>query len=136
MSGVEAAGFVLGSFSLVLSAIEHYRNAIDATRGNKQLNSLQNEVKTQYVILKNNITNLLSPLIDDRTRKALEDHNSALWRDPLIESALKNSLGQSYDVFLQLVWRMIPLLRNLVNEIDKIRNLSLYLLTNSYCVDK
>jgi hypothetical protein len=24
----------------------------------------------------------------------------------------------------------------LVNEIDKIRNLSLYLLTNSYCVDK
>jgi hypothetical protein len=139
MSGVETAGVLLGVFPLVLSAIEKYNVAIGAAKNSssrRQLHLLRQQVRIQHTILENTTYQLLDGIVDDRAREALQDPSSALWRDPEIESALKNALGQAYDAFLDLFQRMVPLLRNLMDEIDKVRSGNEDLFGDSWCADK
>ena|SRR5438045_9476826 len=124
MSGVEVAGVVLGAFPLLLSALEQYKSAVDAVRKSSssvQLRSLQEQIVVESEVFKNSCEHLLSAVLDpDKLAEALSDPIGALWRDPGVESNMKDVLGHSYELFFVMCESMISAIGEVKRELDKV----------------
>ena len=109
MSGVEIAGLLLGSFPLLISALEHYRASAEVLEDwwqiKKEYKKCKNEIKLQELAFESNLERFLLPLVvdDDEIGLLIADPGGALWKDPALEDTLKSRLPKSFELFLDIM---------------------------------
>ena len=104
MSGIEIAGLVLGAIPLVISALEHYENIIGPAKAfykyGNELSQLTQGLATQYASFEQSMLILLTPITNDaELNEMIDNTNSALWKDPDIDQALRGKLGKAYGAY-------------------------------------
>ena len=102
MSGVEAAGFVLAAFPLIISALDHYQEGFESLqdwwRFRAEFVGFIHEIGTQSVLFSENLEELLRPIVlsDAEMDALLTDPGGRAWNDPDLETRLQQRLPQSY----------------------------------------
>jgi hypothetical protein len=105
VTGVEAAGLVLGAIPLIISALENYENLAAPTKAfihwKRHFRRLINELYAIRTSYDQAIHLLLEPFADKADRHTmLEDPRSELWREGEIAESLRDNLGLTYDPFI------------------------------------
>ncbi|KAI9756017.1 MAG: hypothetical protein M4579_004062 [Chaenotheca gracillima] len=123
-SGVEIAGLVLGTFPLLISACEHYREGLeplkDWYRYRLELESFLRKLDRQHVLFHLTLEELLSSiapnllLVDD----LLEEPGGTLWQDRDLEKDLQERLRSSYATYFATVAEMNKLMKVLKRGLD------------------
>ena len=123
MSGDEVAGLLLGSFPLLISALEHYRETAEVLEDWWQIKAeykkCKNEIKVQELAFENNLEHFLLPLVvsDDEIQSLLGEPGGRQWKDPTLEDKLKSRLPKSYDVFLDTIYDIQATMDRLRDEL-------------------
>ena len=102
MSGVEAAGLVLGAFPIVVQLIHGYKEGCQPLRHWKNFGStfqtLMQGIRYQETRLQMNVRMLLLPLVDDdeEVERLLRAPRGVAWKNRELEEALQRRLSHSY----------------------------------------
>ena len=107
MSGVEAAGLVLGAIPLIVSAAEHYREGFEPLREwwkfETEFQSFVEELEVQDKIFSNNIEKLIQPYASDREMHAIINDRNLMAISPQLESNVQERLADSYKAYMSVV---------------------------------
>lgn len=109
MSGIEAAGFVLAAFPLLITALEDYRQGWEILEDwwkiKREYKKCQQNIKIQKLVFEENLEQLLSALVHDENELKLliADPGGDNWRDAGLEHGLKERLPRSYDIYLETI---------------------------------
>ena len=109
MSGIEIAGLLLGSFPLLISALEHYRETAEVLEDwwqiKKEYKKCKNEIKVQELAFENNLERFLLPLVvdDDEIYSLIAEPGGSKWKNQALEDKLRSRLPKSYDLFLDTI---------------------------------
>ena len=100
MTGVEAAGFVLGVLPLLISAAEHYEDAFRPFERYRkfapELKLYQQQLGTQKVIFRNECHWLLATLTSGKVaRDMLREGRHPSWTDSTLDEKFARQLGDS-----------------------------------------
>jgi hypothetical protein len=122
MSGVEVAGFVLASLPLVISALEHYVDGVEAItrwwRYKAELSSLANSLcaeNTRFLLICERLFRDLVP--EDVLRLLMAHPGGAPWKDQELDNKLHQRLDFSHNVFLKVVSDMDEALKELQTKL-------------------
>jgi hypothetical protein len=120
MTGVEAAGFVLGVLPLMISAAEHYEDVFRPfNRYRKfapELELYQQQLGTQKTIFRNECHLLLATLTNRQTAKdMLRECKHFSWNDPDLNERFSRQLGDSGVACKNI----ISLMRGKLGEIEE-----------------
>ena len=127
MVGVEIVGVILASLPLAISAIEHYREAIDPMKDwfhyDRTLKSLRIRLRIQQDLFEGTLKRLLLPLLSPTQAQDLfpeSDQSGArvLWGTSDIEEKLRTRLGSKYENFMDVVGEMESMMRELGKGLD------------------
>ena len=126
-SSYETLGVVLGAFPLILSALDHYKEAINGTAKSSssfsQISSLETQVNVESVIFKNSCEELLSLVLEPADlERAFADLGGKVWQDPELESRMNEMLGSVsvHPVLMQECHAMISTLDEVMKELAKV----------------
>ncbi|KAG4420759.1 hypothetical protein IFR04_006145 [Cadophora malorum] len=115
MSGIEAAGLVLGAWPLVVNLVTLYNSG----KNGQEWELILHEVKTEELIYVECIESLLQADVPESVLLQLSSRqkpNHLLWKDPELQRNLENRLGtKRFPVVLQTLQNM-DLLLNVLNE--------------------
>lgn len=109
MSGLEVAGVVLGAFPLLISVLEHYREAselaTDWWKVKRVYKRCKDDLKFYRLFYEGTIEKLLLPLIvnNEELELLLGNPMGPKWKDPALEIQLKERLGKSYELYLETI---------------------------------
>ncbi|KAK2761692.1 hypothetical protein FQN54_001520 [Arachnomyces sp. PD_36] len=108
MSGVEAAGLVLGAIPLIVVCLKTYIQGVATVKRyfkyKNELKSLLRALTTEYDIFRNNCEELLEGLVQIRTMALLlQDPGGDRWKDAMLEEKLRNRLRGAYTGYLETV---------------------------------
>jgi hypothetical protein len=132
MSGVEAAGFVLAAFPLLLSALgtfhfqkafikfvvyslcllENYRKTAevfsDWWKFKREYRKCKDEIYFHQLSFEQNLEKYLLPLIvdDEELELLISDPGGEIWHNPELENKLKARLPRAYDLYLSTIVQM------------------------------
>jgi hypothetical protein len=100
MTGIEAAGFVLGVLPLMISAAEHYEDVFRPFKRYRkfapELELYQQQLGTQKTIFRNECHLLLATLTNRQTAKdMLREDRHPSWKDPDLNVRFSRQLGDS-----------------------------------------
>ena len=129
MSGIEVAGLLLGTFPLLISALEHYRQTAEVLEDwwqiKKEYKKCKNEIKVQELVFENSLERFLLPLVvdDDDVNELMSEPGGLKWRDPALEQKLKDRLPKSYDLFLDTMHDIQATMEGLSEELGLHRTL-------------
>lgn len=119
MSGVEAAGFVLAAFPLLISALEDYRQGWEILEDwwkiKREYKKCQQNIKLQKLVFEENLEQLLSTLVydEDELKLLIADPGGDRWRDVGLEQGLKERLPRSYDIYLETIGEIKSIMESL-----------------------
>ena len=120
MSGFEIIGIILGTYPLVISALELYR----ATRGSKGAVSLARNIKTEEIIFGEFVHHLVAPNVSEKDLARLKlaaARDIGLWDDDALQAKLRSRLGaEKADNVLEILREIQKLLRKLQEELAPI----------------
>ena len=115
MSGIEAAGLVLGAWPLVVNLVTLYNSG----KNGQEWELILHEVKTEELIYVECIESLLQADVPESVLLQLSSRqkpNHLLWKDPGLQRNLENRLGtKRFPVVLQTLQNM-DILLNVLNE--------------------
>jgi hypothetical protein len=123
MSGVEVAGLVLAAFPLMISALEHYRDSARILGFWRHFRHAHQKCKTDVkyheLIYRRNLKRLLLPTVSDEAQlqALLADPSGAAWKDATLIDRLKERLGDSYDVYMDLMDRTNEVVKEIGEEL-------------------
>lgn len=123
MSGVEAAGFVLAAFPLLISALEDYRQGFEVLedwwRIRKEYKKCKQNLKLQKLIFEENLEELLRPLVrnEDELALLIAKPGGDGWKDRELEQQLKERLPKSYEIYLEIINEINGVMENLKDEL-------------------
>jgi hypothetical protein len=123
MSGLEVAGIVLGAFPLLISGIEHWRDVAKVGgfywRIRKEYTKCQRDVQFHEIIYKNNLKELLLPLLHDANEvaKLIADPGGQRWSDVVLQKRLECRLNESYQSYLNTMAEMNEIAEELKKEL-------------------
>ena len=123
MSGIEAAGFVLAVFPLLISALEDYRQGWEILEDwwkiKREYKKCQQNIKLQKLVFEENLEQLLSTLVYDENELKLliADPGGDKWRDAGLERGLKERLPRSYDIYLEIIGEIKTIMESLKNAL-------------------
>jgi hypothetical protein len=100
MTGIEAAGLVLGVLPLMISAAEHYEDVVRPFKRYRkfapELELYQQRLETQKTIFRNECHLLLATLTNRQTAKdMLRESKHPSWEDPDLNEKFSRQLGDS-----------------------------------------
>lgn len=106
MSGIEAAGLVLGAIPLVVAGLKSYVEGVATVkryfRYKNELKSLLRGLTTEYDIFRNSCEELLEGLAQPHEMTILlEKPGEGLWKDPVIQQKLKGRLQEAYLGYIE-----------------------------------
>ncbi len=106
MSGVEAAGLVLASIPLVISALDQYANGVETIarwwRYRAELLALSNTLCAENTRLIFTCERLLRDLVPEDMLDVFTA-DSSLWKNAFLEGKLCERLKSSHSIFLKLI---------------------------------
>ncbi|KAF2661222.1 hypothetical protein K491DRAFT_619878 [Lophiostoma macrostomum CBS 122681] len=110
-TGIEIAGLILGSFPLIVSALEHYGEGLEAmqdwARFRTDFNAFLNDFIRQQIFFRQHIEDLLSTVVDSEYHmgRMLDDSTDEQWKSPVLEHKLKMRLPgkQEYESYMVTV---------------------------------
>lgn len=112
MSGLEIAGVLLGTFPLIISGLEHWRDVAKVGgffwRVRKEYGACRREVQFYEILYKRNLKELLQPIVadaDDITR-LISDPGSKDWSREDLQGRLETRLQESYELYMSIVGDM------------------------------
>ncbi|KAF2462403.1 hypothetical protein BDY21DRAFT_13767 [Lineolata rhizophorae] len=123
MSGVELAGLLLGTFPLIISALENYSKLAEATsdwwRFKRVYTKWITDVRLHQLFFDRALEELLLPLIvDDKRLQLLKAEPLGLaWKDPDLEERLQERLSDSYDLYMQIIMDIQDVTEKLKKEL-------------------
>ncbi|CAN9091712.1 unnamed protein product [Alternaria alternata] len=123
MSGLEVAGIVLGTFPLLVSGIEHWRDVAKVGgfywRIRKEYTKCQRDIQFHEIIYKNNLRELLLPLIQDaeEVAKLIADPCGKRWGDAALQQRLESRLNESYQSYQNTMTEMNEIAEELKKEL-------------------
>lgn len=112
MSGVEAAGLVLGALPLIIAALEHYAQGVSILkrlrRFHHELRGVIGQLRTEFLIFTNTCEILLQGIVRDNDLmcRLLEDPGGELWSDSNLDARLKERLRGAHEDYLETVSHM------------------------------
>lgn len=130
MSGLEVAGIVLGALPLIISALESLRDGASRLgrliKFNAEYSKTWGEVEDEELMYRLQLKRLLKPLVrddvlaDDDLEVLLLDPSADSWKEPDLDNALRERLGESYeryfanvDAIQVLAWEILqPLVQS------------------------
>ena len=120
MSGIEAAGLVLGALPLLIVALEHYAEGANTLRMcfkyERELKDLARIVRANYLFYKDTCTTLLTYIAPPKKIAVLlQDIGGKEWEDQDLRNKLSQFLGDSYDVYKDSIESM----KLVVEEFEK-----------------
>jgi hypothetical protein len=119
MSGVEAAGFVLAAFPLIMSALNSYQDGFESLqdwwRFRAEFVEFIHEIGTQSVLFSENLEELLKPIVlsDAEMDALLKEPGGRAWNNPDLEARLQQRLPQSYGWYRAAIDDMNSILEKL-----------------------
>ena len=123
MSGIEAAGFVLAVFPLLITALEHYRASAEVLSDwwqiKREYRKCRDEIRFHQLAFEQNLEKYLLPLIvdEDELQDLIADPGGPRWRDPELEERLKERLPKAYDLYFSTILQMNETMKDLENEL-------------------
>ena len=125
MSGIEAAGLVLGAFPLVISALEQFEKTKKITstwwRWRRAYEQHLRQISLCQLNFTLNMKELLLPLLqcgaisDNEYKQLLASPGGSSWRDKHIEIALKERLTDSFDDYVGILVDMSATVTQMCN---------------------
>ncbi|KAI9717098.1 MAG: hypothetical protein M1828_007431 [Chrysothrix sp. TS-e1954] len=112
ITGVEAAGLLLASFPLVISALEHYREGLEPLKDfwkfRAEFLTLVHQIGYESIRFEENIEELLSPIVysEDELEALCQEPGGPAWQDPDLETRLKARLPRSFEWYCGIVAEM------------------------------
>ena len=124
MSGFEIVGVVLAAFPIILSAIDGYGKGLEHLdtlwRYDKKLKVFERQVQRERQSYRNNLEQLLEPLIDVEEMKMLLDNpRNPAWGAPALKEEVRRRLSGSYETYISTVEDFNEVLNNLEKSLDK-----------------
>jgi hypothetical protein len=123
MSGVEVAGFVLGAFPLLISALEHYRQTAEVLSDwwqiKREYRKCKDEIRFHQLAFEQNLEKYLLPMIvdEEELQELIANPGGPQWRNPDLEEKLKERLPKAYDLFFSTILQMNDTMQELEKEI-------------------
>ncbi|KAF2006150.1 hypothetical protein P154DRAFT_529843 [Amniculicola lignicola CBS 123094] len=112
MSGVEAAGLVLGSIPLILAGLEFYAKGIAVTKRywkyREEFKSLTTELRTENCMFERNIEMLLTGVVKPKEMaEFIADPCASRWNGTEFEEKLRGRLGApTYESYMDTIEQM------------------------------
>lgn len=124
MSGFEIVGIVLGAFPLVLSAIDGYGKGLQhldtVWRYDKKLKVFERQIQREHQSYRNNLEDLLEPLIDAEEMEMLLDNpGGRAWGAPALIEKVRRRLSGSYETYISTMEDYYEVLNDLEKSLGK-----------------
>lgn len=122
MSGFELAGIVLGAFPIAISAIDDYRRMARKVEALKDIRvtylRCSEDLKNEALAFKRHLRMLVLPLVvdSDSANALLANPSGERWKDADIADLLETKLGESHELYLSYVDRMVETLAKISEE--------------------
>ena len=118
MTGVEAAGLVLGAFPLILKAIDGYHGYVEPVKDlmfyKLRFDEFHRAVTIQSAKFNHSLGEILDPIVTLKTKdELLNDHKGPAWGCSKLTEELKRTLAKNYDAFTGTVQSMDETLQKL-----------------------
>jgi hypothetical protein len=123
MSGLEAAGFVLAAFPLLISALEHYRASAEVLSDwwqiKREYRKCKDEIRFHQLAFEQNLEKYLLPLIVDENelQDLIADPGGPRWKEAELEGKLKDRLPKAYDLYISTILQMNETMKELEEEL-------------------
>ena len=121
MSGIEAAGLVLGAIPLLISAAEHYREGFEPLKEfwkfETEFQSFIEELEVQDKIFSNNIEKLIQPYVSDREMHTIINDRNYMAMNPQLERNVQERLADSYKVYMSVVKKVNAIVTALQDQL-------------------
>ncbi|KAL9639745.1 MAG: hypothetical protein Q9204_000969 [Flavoplaca sp. TL-2023a] len=126
MAGLEIVGVVLASMTLVISAIEHYRGALDPLKDYLKyhcaLKLLRTHLNIEQTLFRETLESLLVDQVTPDQRRSLfpegvQNVNITLWGTDEIQQKLQARLGSKFTNFTDLVSEMESVMKSLMKSL-------------------
>lgn len=114
----------MGALPIILTAWDKYKENCepfkDWWRFEEMLSRFLLPIRCQQVIFKQNLQQLLAPIVDtdEILEEMLQDGDSAWWADSGMDSALRERLGDAYDVYIDMISDMRRQLKKIHEVLD------------------
>lgn len=112
MSGLEIAGVLLGTFPLIISGLEHWRDVARVGgylwKIRKEYTKCRTDIHYHEIVFKRNLKELLLPIISDvdEVTRLLGDPGGAGWSDKSLQNRMGSRLQEAYNVYMSVVEEM------------------------------
>lgn len=120
MSGFEIAGFILGAYPFIITAL----NAYKASKGGKGAESFARHLKTEELIFRDFVHSLVPPGVPTMVSMRLKRSNPpdlAIWEDRAIQADMRDRLGtEKAENVVRILEEIQQLLKLLQEELAPI----------------
>ena len=119
MSGVEAVGFVLGAFPILLNCLDYYREGFEPLEEwwnfRTHFISFVDDIRHQMMRYHENMIRLLDPIVTDTDSLTalVQNAKDPRWTDGSLREPLEQRLASEHDRFLRIVERMEAVIEHL-----------------------
>jgi len=124
MSGLEIAGFLLGTFPLIVSGLEYWRDVAKAGgffwRVRKEYTKYRSDVQFHEILYKRNLKELLLPIVNDADEVArlVGDPGGKDWSSKALRERLEGRLQESYGLYMEIIREMNETAEELRKELS------------------
>jgi hypothetical protein len=112
MSGLEIAGVLLGTFPLIISGLEHWREVAKVGgffwRVRKEYTKCRSDVQFHEIVYKRNLKELLLPIVKDadEVTRLVGDPGGKGWSNKALQERLEERLQESYSLYMEIIGDM------------------------------
>jgi hypothetical protein len=112
MSGLEIAGVLLGTFPLIISGLEHWREAAKVggclREVRKEYTECRREVQFHELVYKQNLKELLLPVVNDvdEVARLVGDPGGKDWSSKTLQERLEGRLQESHCLYMNIIREM------------------------------
>lgn len=124
MSGIEAAGLILGALPLVIAAVDRYRKSAEVL-GNfwkfkRSYQKCMRELEYLQLAFSANLQELLLPLIcdDGQIMSLMSDPGGPAWQGQELEEKLQGRLSTAYELYIHSMEDIKEVVQQLGHELD------------------
>ncbi|KAF7509479.1 hypothetical protein GJ744_008042 [Endocarpon pusillum] len=124
MSGLEIAGILLGTFPLIISGLEHWRDVAKVGgffwRVRKEYTKCRNDVQFHEILYKRNLKELLLPIMNDagKVARLVGDPGGKDWSNRALQERLEGRLQESYSLYIEIIHEMNKTAEELRRELS------------------
>ena len=114
---------VLGAFPIAIGALGKYRETAETLaifwKIRREFKAWTQNLNLCKLVFEQNIEEFLLPLIvdDDELNELIKQPGGEKWRNPELETRLRQRLPKSYDLYLEIIDRIHDVMKEITREL-------------------